>query len=135
MAIGDSFTSNAYGNYQITTGSTPVFTGTSDQTWWNGNVTATCNHEVEKWAEYLDGECVGVCKHCDQRIAATRMPGGLPFMRLKALAELLIATPDDSALYLEINEISDLVEREQEALDEARALLATAKKMAGCEGS
>lgn len=89
-------------------------------------------HIVDRWAEYLDGQCVGYCTECDERVQSNRPPGGMPFMRLKALVEELIATPGDSGLFLEINEVTDLLAAEQRALEEARALLSTARKMAGC---
>lgn len=90
-------------------------------------------HRVESWVEYLDGECVGTCVACDCRVASRRTPGGMPFMRLKALAEIILANADDEMqILVEINEISDLLDREAEALEEARSLLAIAREMARC---
>ena len=89
-------------------------------------------HKVDHWAEYLDGECVAKCNVCGERIASARPPGGLPFVRLKALAERLMATPDNILLAVEISEIEILLEAEEIALREAYALLDTARKMSEC---
>lgn len=100
-----------------------------------GSICDLGGHEVAEWAEYLDGRCVGVCTRCMGRVSATRMPGGMPFMRLKALVEQLIAMPDSAELFLEINEVTEILEAEGRALEDARALLRTARAMAGCDES
>lgn len=99
-------------------------------------VPMTCalgGHQIESWSEYLDGQCVGNCSVCMQRVISERPPGGLPFIRLKALIECLIATPDNMALVLEMQEITSILEAEQRALEDAKALLATAKEMIECQ--
>lgn len=135
----------AFGQYSISTSSDSTMpiswdgttTGTYTGTFTNGIPSPTeCDlmgHKVEKWAEYLDGECVGACSACMVRVQSKRMPGGMPFMRLKALMEMLIASPDNAELILEINEITDLLDSEERAMEEARALLVTARKMARCD--
>lgn len=143
MATGDGTYSVGDGTFSTTTGGitwdssafNSIHQHTSSTLTPPPNPCELLGHKIEKWAEYLDGECVGVCSNCMVRVTSQRMPGGMPFMRLKALAELLIITPEDASLFLEINEITDLLDAEQRSLDEARALLATARKMARCDES
>lgn len=128
-----SGTTGGFNPSSITTPTYPNYITTTDSV---GGFPLQCSavgHNVERWAEYLDGECVGYCTVCDTRVQSQRMPGGMPFMRLKALLELLIASPDDAGLFLEINDITDLLDLEEQALAEARSLLGLARKMAGCD--
>lgn len=115
----------------ITSVDTHDFVNTDNRTW---DVHTEClfGHNVTEWAEYLDGQCVGFCSTCQARIQATRMPGGIPFMRIKARTEMILATPEDAEHILELNEIEDLLDREEQAIAEARALLAVARKSARC---
>lgn len=95
-------------------------------------VPATCalgGHHVDTWSEYLDGQCVGNCTECMQRVTSNHPPGGLPFMRLKALIERLIADPTNIELVLEMREIGETLEAEKRSLEDARALLDTAREM------
>lgn len=90
-------------------------------------------HEVDEWAEYLDGVCAGRCARCNARVTAKRPPGGLPFLRLKAVVEQILAGVDPIALAMDVGEIASLLAAEQRALDDANALLATARRMVGCQ--
>lgn len=86
-------------------------------------------HVLTSWAEYLDGMCVAYCDECKERVTSRRPPGGMPFIRLKALMERLVASPDDPHTLMEISEIEDLLVAEEEALQSAQSLLRTVRMM------
>lgn len=87
-------------------------------------------HDVREWAEYPDGVIAGLCVFCTQRVTTERIPGGVPVMRLNNLVELLLADDSDLVAFLELKECADLLDAEERALTEAKALLATARRMA-----
>lgn len=89
-------------------------------------------HVVTEWAEYLDGVVAGYCDVCKGRVTSRRSPGGLPVLRLKAAIELLLGDSGSAVGAMELVEIQEALEAERAALDEAVALLETARRVVEC---
>jgi hypothetical protein len=89
----------------------------------------TLGHSVDEWSEYLDGQCAGYCSLCGGRVATVRMPGGVIGLRIRYLTQAMLERPDSIDSVAEMSELEELLEKEEEALVEARSLLKTAREM------
>jgi hypothetical protein len=87
-------------------------------------------HVMEAEAEYADGSITGKCVNCGETITGRRLVGGLGVAMLRmAMLELLSHDGEPAGLAQEIVRIQEVLDLEEQALNEARALLETAREM------
>lgn len=84
---------------------------------------------ADSFAEYPDGLVAARCIRCQRRLTMDRVPGGLPYLRIKRLVAAIL---DGDSQFYNLLTFSDLEQRareEREKLDEVDSLLALAREM------
>lgn len=92
----------------------------------------------EDLIEYIDGVVVAYCAVCNDRCTIARLPGGISFLRVKALLGSAMGLDDETA-HIEHFNVSDMLgefatlrdelEKEEFAIQQARKLIEIAGKI------